>query len=163
MELSSLLSFVASTLLAHANTYLLMISLVFLNVVSSHHFCHHIITVYTINKLFFSLLSFSLYPHSFAIFLRKPIHSSALSFCYLVSLQHCSDYIVPYIFGLEFTSNNKQSCTYSALLFFLHCFMICTTGVPLSLATLILSGISHYPVYYSYLSRKCFCFNVKTT
>ena len=47
------------------------------------------------------LLSFSLYLHSFALNLRQPIHSSAFSLCFLISLQHCKDIIVSLCCGFK--------------------------------------------------------------
>ena len=42
----------------------------------------------------FSLLSFSLYPHSFAFILWWPTNSFEFSFCFLINLQYCNDKII---------------------------------------------------------------------
>ena len=56
-----------------------------------------LILVWFLQSLFmpcFSLLSFSLYSHSFALIQRWPIHSSAFTLWCPVSFQYCNDNIV---------------------------------------------------------------------
>ena len=85
VSMSAFRTVYASTLLAQANTYSQVISLVFLTVVISHMIPVSIfVIIYPLISCPFSLLSFSLYSHSFAIILRWSIHSSAFSLCCLI-------------------------------------------------------------------------------
>ena len=69
----------------------------------------HIIIIYSINTLFFSLPSSCLYQHSFASFLGWPTHSSAFSFCSFTSLQYCEDSTVSLCCGLKFSLSTSNS------------------------------------------------------
>ena len=96
-----------------ANTCSLVISHIFLTAENSHMISIIMSSLFMqlINCLF-SLLSFSLYLHSFTFILRLPIHSSSFPLCSVISMQHYRYIII----SLRCSYNFSLSASTSSML-----------------------------------------------
>ena len=111
--------FCASTLPTHANTWLLVTSLVFLIIVSFHIILIIISsTVMPFINCSINLPSFSLYLPLFAFILSCLINSLTFSFCSLVILQHCNDKIVSLCWSLNLLLNPSNYPMFTLLFSF---------------------------------------------
>ena len=120
-----------STLFSYIRTCSLVTSLIFLTVVSSLMMSVIIMSsLISFRDCSFMHLSFPLYSHSLALIFNWPIHSSAISFSFILSLHYCHDKIVSLCWSLNFSLHILKSPMLDLHFPFSSLFSVCVTLSP---------------------------------